>query len=119
MRISDWSSDVCSSDLSLDPRMRVRDSIAEPIDIAGGFSRKDRADRVAELLEMGGLSASFAERFQHELSGGPRQRTVIARALALDPDSGGCAETGESLDVSRQRTEERRGGKRSGGRGRN
>ena len=87
---------------SLNPRMRVGDAIAEPLDVAGGWSRGDRADRVAELLEMVGLSRSFAARFPHEFSGGQRQRVVIARALALSPDFIVCDEAVASLDVSMQ-----------------
>ncbi|AVO38281.1 ABC transporter ATP-binding protein [Pukyongiella litopenaei] len=87
---------------AMNPRMRISDVIAEPIDIQGGWSRKDRADRVAELLELVGLSASFADRFPHEFSGGQRQRIVIARALALDPDFIVCDEAVAALDVSMQ-----------------
>ena len=87
---------------SLNPRMRIGEAIAEPIDVAGGWSRKDRADRVAELLELVGLSRSFASRFPHEFSGGQRQRIVIARALALEPDFIVCDEAVASLDVSMQ-----------------
>jgi len=87
---------------AMNPRMRISDVIAEPMDTRGGWTRKDRADRVAELLDLVGLSASFADRFPHEFSGGQRQRIVIARALALDPDFIVCDEAVAALDVSMQ-----------------
>ncbi|MWB78383.1 ATP-binding cassette domain-containing protein [Pseudooceanicola sp. 216_PA32_1] len=87
---------------AMNPRMRISDIIAEPIDIQGGWSRKARADRVSELLDLVGLSAQFADRFPHEFSGGQRQRIVIARALALDPDFIVCDEAVAALDVSMQ-----------------
>ena len=87
---------------AMNPRMRISDLIAEPIDTRSGWSRKDRADRVAELLELVGLSRSFADRFPHEFSGGQRQRIVIARSLALDPDFIVCDEAVAALDVSMQ-----------------
>ena len=87
---------------SLNPRMRVDDCIAEPLDIAGDVSRKERADRIIELLEIVGLPRSCGDRYPHEFSGGQRQRIGIARALALRPEFIVCDEPVSALDVSMQ-----------------
>ncbi len=87
---------------SLNPRMRVGDAVAEPMDIAGRTPPRERQERIAQLFEMVGLPPAFATRFPHEFSGGQRQRIVIARALALNPDFVVCDEAVASLDVSMQ-----------------
>jgi peptide/nickel transport system ATP-binding protein len=110
---------------ALDPRMRVEDSIAEPLVIhnneqgqavgnarstesskgASGFDRRGNPGdqtkaRVSDLLRAVGLDVSAMRRYPHEFSGGQRQRIVIARALALRPKFIVCDEPVSALDVS-------------------
>ena len=88
---------------SLNPRMTVSDIIGEPLDIYHLYKTpKERADRIAELLELVGLSSEHARRYAHEFSGGQRQRIGIARALAVNPKFIVCDEPVSALDVSIQ-----------------
>ena len=87
---------------SLNPRMRVRDIVEEPLIIHQIGSRSDRKDHVAQLLRLVGLDPAQHERYPHEFSGGQRQRIGLARALALRPSFIVADEPVSALDVSIQ-----------------
>lgn len=87
---------------SLDPRMTVGDIIAEGMDIHKMYDKKERLERIYELLNIVGLNKEHISRFPHEFSGGQRQRIGIARTLALKPKFIVCDEPISALDVSIQ-----------------
>lgn len=87
---------------SLNPRMTVSETVAEPLLLSKRFSNKEAEERADEIMNTVGLGARLWNSYPHELDGGRRQRIGVARAIALNPSFVVCDEPVSALDVSIQ-----------------
>ena len=87
---------------SLNPRFTVFQTLAEPLEIAGSYSKKETEEKVYAMMDTVGLAKRLVNTYPHELDGGRRQRIGIGRAMILEPEFIVCDEPVSALDVSIQ-----------------